>query len=152
MKGHLKERSPGHWAIILDIPDPATGKRRRKWHSFKGTKRAAQNECAKLISELNGDGYLDPVLTVKATMPDGRVAEHTLNARLEPPLPRPLEAAAVTVHIAKGRRFTLKEVVFSGLLAMKEQYPGLRNGGPWRQKDIGDIEILRRLAGAVPPP
>lgn len=39
MKGHLKERSPGHWAIILDVPDPRTGKRRRKWHSFKGTKR-----------------------------------------------------------------------------------------------------------------
>ena len=39
MKGHLKERSPGHWAIIIDVADPATGKRRRKWHSFKGTKR-----------------------------------------------------------------------------------------------------------------
>jgi aminoglycoside-2''-adenylyltransferase len=34
----------------------------------------------------------------------------------------------------------------AGMLAMKEQYPGLRNGGPWRQKDIGDIEVLRRLA------
>jgi hypothetical protein len=34
----------------------------------------------------------------------------------------------------------------SGMLAMKEQYPRLRNGGPWRQKDIGDIEILRGLA------
>jgi hypothetical protein len=35
MKGHLRERSPGHWAIILDIPDPKTGNRRRKWHSSK---------------------------------------------------------------------------------------------------------------------
>ena len=34
----------------------------------------------------------------------------------------------------------------SGMLAMKEQYPRLRNGGPWRQKDIADIEILRGLA------
>jgi hypothetical protein len=34
----------------------------------------------------------------------------------------------------------------SGMLAMKEQYPHLRNGRPWRQKDIGDIEILRGLA------
>lgn len=33
----------------------------------------------------------------------------------------------------------------SGMLAMKEQYPNLRNGGPWRAKDIADIEILRRL-------
>ncbi len=34
----------------------------------------------------------------------------------------------------------------SGMLAMKEQFPRLRNGRPWRQKDIGDMEILRRLA------
>src|SRR5215831_16595579 len=34
----------------------------------------------------------------------------------------------------------------SGMLAMKEQFPGLRNGRPWRQKDIDDIEVLRRLA------
>jgi Aminoglycoside-2''-adenylyltransferase len=33
----------------------------------------------------------------------------------------------------------------SGMLAMKEQFPYLRNGRPWRQKDIGDIEILRGL-------
>jgi hypothetical protein len=34
----------------------------------------------------------------------------------------------------------------SGMLAMKEQFPHLRNGRPWRQKDIADIEILRALA------
>ena len=32
------------------------------------------------------------------------------------------------------------------MLAMKEQFPHLRNGRPWRQKDIADIEILRELA------
>ncbi len=35
----------------------------------------------------------------------------------------------------------------SGMLAMKEQFPHLRNGSPWRQKDIADIEILRGLLG-----
>jgi hypothetical protein len=43
----------------------------------------------------------------------------------------------------------------SGMLAMKEQFPHLRNGKPWRQKDIADIEILRGLAaeeGANGPP
>jgi Aminoglycoside-2''-adenylyltransferase len=34
----------------------------------------------------------------------------------------------------------------AGMLAMKEQFPRLRNGGPWRQKDIADIGILRGLA------
>jgi hypothetical protein len=39
----------------------------------------------------------------------------------------------------------------AGLLAMKEQYPGLRHGRPWRPKDIGDIVVLRRLAAAAGP-
>jgi hypothetical protein len=33
----------------------------------------------------------------------------------------------------------------AGMLAMKEQYPHLRNGRPWRPKDVTDIEALRRL-------
>jgi hypothetical protein len=36
----------------------------------------------------------------------------------------------------------------AGMLAMKEQYPHLRNGSPWRQKDIDDIKILRALAAS----
>lgn len=35
------------------------------------------------------------------------------------------------------------------MLAMKEQFPNLRNGGPWRPKDIDDIEILRGLIADV---
>ena len=44
MKGHLKERSPGRWAIVLEVRDEATGNRKRRWHSFKGTKREAQHQ------------------------------------------------------------------------------------------------------------
>jgi hypothetical protein len=59
MKGHLKERSPGHWAIILDVFDVG-GKRHRKWHSFKGTKRQAQTECSRLITEMESGEYVEP--------------------------------------------------------------------------------------------
>jgi lincosamide nucleotidyltransferase A/C/D/E len=31
----------------------------------------------------------------------------------------------------------------AGMLAMKEQFPTLRNGRPWRDKDIGDMAVLR---------
>jgi integrase len=65
MRGHLRERSPGRWAIVIDVRDPATGKRRRKWHSFLGTKRQAQVECAKLIAEIKNGTALDPA---KATL------------------------------------------------------------------------------------
>jgi len=40
----------------------------------------------------------------------------------------------------------------AGMLAMKEQFPNLRNGRPWRPKDIDDIETLRRLAAAADAP
>ena len=69
MKGHIRERSPGHWAIVLDVRDPETGKRRRKWHSFKGTKREAQVACSRLISEISGGAYIEPR---PATAPDPR--------------------------------------------------------------------------------
>jgi hypothetical protein len=33
----------------------------------------------------------------------------------------------------------------SGMLTMKERFPTLRNGRPWRPKDRADIETLRTL-------
>jgi integrase len=60
MRGHLRERSPGHWAIVIDVRDPQTGKRKRRWHSFTGNKRQAQVECAKLIAEIKNGTALDP--------------------------------------------------------------------------------------------
>lgn len=82
MKGHIRERSPGHWAIVLDIRDPETGKRRRKWHNFAGTKREAQVECARLISEMNGGRYIEPARTTVAYFLD-RWLEH-MRAQISP--------------------------------------------------------------------
>jgi hypothetical protein len=39
----------------------------------------------------------------------------------------------------------------AGMIAMKEQFPQLRNGRPLRPKDIGDLEVLRRLAAEAGP-
>jgi integrase len=60
MKGHIRERSPGHWAIVIDARNPATGKRKRRWHSFEGTKRQAQIECSRLISAAQRGTGLEP--------------------------------------------------------------------------------------------
>jgi integrase len=75
VKGHIRERSPGHWAIIIDVRDAQTGQRKRRWHSFKGTKRQAQIQCARLISELSGGTYIDPSRTTLAAFLD-RWIEH----------------------------------------------------------------------------
>jgi integrase len=44
---------------VLDVRDAATGKRRRRWHSFRGT-------CARLISDIQGDRYQEPDKTTLA--------------------------------------------------------------------------------------
>jgi integrase len=59
MKGHIRERTPGHWAIVLEMRDPETGKRKRKWHSFSGTRKEARVECARLITEMKNGSYVD---------------------------------------------------------------------------------------------
>ena len=60
MRGHVRERSPGRWAIVLDHHDPVTGQRRRRWHSFSGTKRQAQIRCAELVAEAQNGTSIDP--------------------------------------------------------------------------------------------
>ena len=82
MKGHIRERSPGRWAIVLDTRDPETGKRKRVWHKFHGTKRGAQIECAKLVSSLDAGTYLEPDKTTLAEFLD-RWLDH-MRAQVSP--------------------------------------------------------------------
>ena len=69
MKGHVRERGKGNWDAVLDVRDPATGKRRRKWHSLKAKgKREAQSECSKIIAAMDTGGYVETIgLTVAQT-------------------------------------------------------------------------------------
>jgi integrase len=71
MKGHVRERGAGNWYAVIDVRDPATGKRRRKWHSLdaKG-KRDAQIETARLISAIDGGTYMAPDKTTVAEFLD----------------------------------------------------------------------------------
>jgi integrase len=81
MKGHIRERSTGHWAIVIDLRDP-TGKRKRKWHSFAGTKRGAQDECARLISELKAGNYVEASKETVAAFLDRWLAD--IKSRVSP--------------------------------------------------------------------
>jgi integrase len=73
MKGHIRERSPGHFAIVLSI---GVGKNRKlKWHSFKGNKRQAQAECARLITGLKEGSYVEPSKLTVAQHLKGRLAQ-----------------------------------------------------------------------------
>jgi hypothetical protein len=66
MKGAIHKRSPGVFLIAIDHGRDAKGKRIRKWSTFRGTKREAQDECARLITELKTGNYLEPAKTTVA--------------------------------------------------------------------------------------
>ena len=82
---------------------------------------ALEDAALVLISSVNDAGYLEPKLTVKVTLPEGRTAEYPLDSRLEQSLPRPLEARSATLRLERGRRFSLVGVTFTGLLALTEK-------------------------------
>jgi hypothetical protein len=67
VKGHIRERGTGNWYAVIDMRDPATGKRKRKWHSLEAKgKREAQIECATLVSSIKAGTYLEPDKTTLA--------------------------------------------------------------------------------------
>jgi len=63
MKGTIHQRAPGVFLIAIDHGRDARGKRIRKWSTFKGTKREAQAECARLVTELKTGNYVEPSKT-----------------------------------------------------------------------------------------
>ena len=60
MKGHIRQRGPQSWAVVLDLGRDASGKRRQKWHTVRGSKKDAQRDLARLLHEINTGAYVEP--------------------------------------------------------------------------------------------
>ena len=71
MTGHVRRRGARSWEIKFDLgTDPQTGKRLTRYHSFKGTKREAEDELVRLkAGAIRGD-YVDPSKTSVADFLD----------------------------------------------------------------------------------
>jgi integrase len=58
--GHVRRRGKASWELKFDDGrDPATGERRIRYVSFKGTKRAAEIELAKLVAKAAEGSIID---------------------------------------------------------------------------------------------
>ena len=69
--GHIRRRGKRSWEIKFDLGrDPATGKRKTQYRSFKGTKREAQAELMRLLNQANEGSYVDPTKTTVAEFLD----------------------------------------------------------------------------------
>lgn len=74
-----------------------------------------------LFHELQQDGYLDARVTAEVERADGSRPRHALSADLREPLPRPLAARRVVLHVERGTRFVISEIVFRGLTTMRPE-------------------------------
>jgi integrase len=64
MKGHIRQRGKHSWSLQFGVGrDPATGKHKTRYATFRGSKREAQNELGRLIAEFNAGGSVDPSKT-----------------------------------------------------------------------------------------
>jgi integrase len=126
VKGHIRERSPGHWAIVIDVRDPQTGQRKRKWHSFKGTKREAQVKKSELIAALSQGSYVERSKVTVAEFVRARVdqweAAGDISARTALRY-RQLVESQITPHLGTKTLQKLSRLDIEGW------HTTLRNGG-----------------------
>ena len=126
MKGHIRERSPGHWAIVIDVRDPRTGKRKRKWHSYHGTKREAQTKQAELVALMGKGDYVEPSKVTVAEFMRARVnqweAASDISARTAQRY-RQLVENQIVPHLGTKVLRKLRP------LDMEEWHTSLRTGG-----------------------
>jgi integrase len=61
MTGHIRQRSPGSWEIKFDAGrDPVTGKRKTRFVTVKGGKKAAQQELRRLLATVDEGRFVEP--------------------------------------------------------------------------------------------
>jgi integrase len=61
MTGHVRRRGERSWELKWDVgTDPATGRRKTRYASFKGTKRDAEAELVRLLSAEQNGKAVDP--------------------------------------------------------------------------------------------
>jgi integrase len=90
MRGSIKRRykKAGSWSLILDLGyelDPKTGrsKRRQKWITFRGTKRAAQVHLTELLRAANRGEFVE-----KSALTFGAWLSEWLEKAIKPPARR----------------------------------------------------------------
>src|SRR5215469_3534424 len=78
-QGHIRPQGEGSWELKFDLGrDPLTGKRITKYMTFRGTKRKAQEELTRLLTQRDQGSYVDPT---KMTV--GEYLRHGLEADIE---------------------------------------------------------------------
>ncbi len=74
-----------------------------------------------LESRIKRDGYLEPKLTIRLRLADGRRQQVQAEQLLEHPLPRPLRIAGVEFKVHQGVLYYIQSLEFEGLQTIPEK-------------------------------
>ncbi|SHF07071.1 Phage integrase, N-terminal SAM-like domain [Ferrithrix thermotolerans DSM 19514] len=69
MRGYVRKRDKDVWQLVVDLPkDPISGKRRQRYVTVHGTKRKADFELQKLLSEAQQSRARDSSVLVESAI------------------------------------------------------------------------------------
>ena len=150
MTGHVRRRGERSWELKFDLgTDPLTGKRRIRYVAFKGTKRAAEIELARLVSMNAAGEGVDPSKSTVAEFVDrwerdwatANVGPKTLE-RYQQLLRLYVKPHIGAVRIQKLRAVHLNEL-YSALLRS-----GGQDGTTLSARSVGHVHrVLHRALG-----
>jgi integrase len=150
MTGHIRRRGERSWELKFDIGnDPATGRRKTHYSSFKGTKREAGAELARLVAAASAGHYVDPSKTTVSEFLDRWERDWATNNVSPKTLERftELTAACVRPNIGKLLLQKVKPVHCAELYA-KLLREGRKKGGGLSPRTVGQVHrVLHRAFG-----
>ncbi len=147
MTGHIRRRGERSWELKFDLgTDPLTGKRKTRFHSFKGTKREAEAELVRLKAGVDRGEYVDPSKLTLTQFLDrwegwagGQVSPKTLERYKE------LTKHHVRPHLGAMRLQKLRTVNFAELYG-KLQKPKAEEGAGLAPRTVGHVHRLMNRA------
>src|SRR5437763_1936903 len=147
MRGSVVKKGDRYYVKIELDPDPATGKRRQKWHSGYATKREAERARVDLLSRFDRGEYIEPShQTVADYFADWlRAIEPTVRPSTFDSYERNVRNHVVA-HIGAVRLTKVDAGVLNGLYALllaSGRRPSSRSGAGYPAQVVERAQALR---------
>ena len=150
MAGHIRRRGKRSWELKLDGgTDSLSGNRKTHYHSYKGTKREAEIELARLVTSAASGSYVDPTKLTVGEFLDRWERDWAVNNISPKTLERfaELTKSNVRPHIGSLSLQKLKPVHCAELYA-KLLREGRKKGGGLAPRTVGQVHgVLHRALG-----
>jgi integrase len=160
MRGNITRRGKASWRLKFDVGQDENGKRLIRYQTFHGTRRAAEAELARLLSDANKGVLPDAsTLTIKDYLSQWLAGKHGITPltreRYADVITRDIVPALGEIELQKLRPATVKAWL-SALMARNLAPRTIRNMYRVLRSALGDavrLDLLsRNVADAVSPP